>query len=159
MAEDNRLICQCFACRGKMRFPPEAQGRKIKCPHCKQDTILYDQKGPGDLIPDSERMSRVPNFKTSPSLANCKTCKGAVAESSQTCIHCGQLWPAINLECGNCGANDFDFEIYEDNSSVWVTPSIIGVLSAAIWESMRSKPKRAVRCLNCGGLFECPPGV
>lgn len=165
MAQDDSLICHCFECQGELHFSADGLGETIECPICHQETILYDSRDEGEPMPNPEIKSQVsktnssPPPSNSPSLKSCKTCNGAVAESSQVCIHCGQLWPTINLECGNCGANNFDFEIYEDNSSVWITPSIAGVLSAAIWELMRSKPRCAVRCLNCGGLFERPPGV
>jgi hypothetical protein len=157
MAQDDQLICHCLECQGELQFTVNGLGQKIQCPYCNQETILYDSKDEGG--PDSNLEEQTQSPTNSPSLKTCKTCKGAVAESSQVCIHCGQLWPTKNIECGKCGVSDFDIEIYEDNSSVWVTPSFIGVLSAAIWGAMKSKPKRVVRCLNCGALWECPPDL
>ena len=163
MPTDEKLICCCFVCQGEIRFPARAVGKRIECPHCHKETMLYDPNDEGEPNSNSKTVSqpsdskRTSQLNTSPSLVCCKTCNGPIAESAQICIHCGQNWPAINLVCPQCGANDFDFEVYEDNSSVWVTPSIIGVLSAAIWEGMRSKPQQCVRCLNCGYLAKLSP--
>src|SRR5437667_3161510 len=119
MAEHGNLVCQCLECLESIEFPAEGIGVEIECPHCHQNTRLYDpaeDAGTKGLLPvstDAEPLSEsnvpppvttpppiplvVENYEpprlSTPSLAYCKTCNGLVAESSRSCIHCGQSWP------------------------------------------------------------------
>jgi RNA polymerase subunit RPABC4/transcription elongation factor Spt4 len=163
MAETHYIKCPCIKCWESLEFQAEGLGEEIECPNCHQKTILYnpvEEEIPTDLSSEEDEVENLEkedsSSSVSPSLRICKTCKGFVAESAEVCIHCGQQWPTTNLFCPDCGANDFDIEVIEDNSSVWVTPSLLGVLSAAIWEGMRAKPKSYIRCLQCGCLSHFP---
>ena len=143
MSGDEKLFCECFFCKQKLRFERRMLQQKIDCPKCHQKTVLYNPQNFDDSFEE---------LAPKPSLSTCKTCNSQIAESAKICVHCGQNWPTINILCGHCGANDFDLEVYEDNSSVWASPSLLGVISVAVWEAMRSKPKRCIRCFNCGKL-------
>jgi hypothetical protein len=164
MGKDDYLICPCFECQYEIGFLAEFLGRKIKCPHCHQETTLYDPNDEGEPVSDLETetsqddLEVSPPTENSPSLSRCRTCDELIAKSAEVCVHCGQRWPTMNFICTDCGGRDFDIEVHEDNSSVWATPSLLGVLSAAIWEAMRSKPKSYLRCLSCGCLFHLPYG-
>ena len=99
-----------------------------------------------------------PPTENPPSLSRCRTCDELIAKSAEVCVHCGQRWPTMNFICTDCGGRDFDIEVHQDNSSVWATPSLLGVLSAEIWEAMRLKPNSYVSCSTYGCLFHVPSG-
>jgi hypothetical protein len=45
---------------------------------------------------------------------------------------------------------DIDVLVNEDQSSVFVTPDLGGVLAAALWGAMKRRPEMFFRCLSCG---------
>jgi len=145
-------------------------GEEIECPNCHRTTRFYPSEqfdlpsesstqitteasspistGPPPIPPI---IDSVPSAEVvTPSVYRCKNCCSIVSESAEFCVHCGQKWPTIHLICPNCGANDFDYLVVEDQSSLWFTPSLLGILSAAIWSATRPQPRLYADCLRCG---------
>jgi hypothetical protein len=175
--EEPYSTCSCPECSGKVEFPAHGIGEEIECPHCQIPFALYDESEDSQQVGGSidwhAETSPTPDTPQPPIIATepeetdctdiqlhrlpqCKTCYGTVAPSAEFCVHCGQKWPALNLRCPHCGANDFELFILEDTSSVMVTPSLVGIFSAALWEAMRDKPQLCMSCLNCGGDARLP---
>src|ERR1035441_3438758 len=128
MDDPDYIKCRCIECEQPIEFPSYGVGERVKCPHCKRMTRLYPP------IPPKPPVILGPLLE--PTLCLCKTCSGGVAPSAEICVHCGQMWPTLSLPCPRCGVDDFELVSVEDTSSVWVTPSLLGVLSATLWAAM-----------------------
>ncbi len=168
--DSNYITCCCIECAGRIEFPAHGVGQEVQYPHSNQMTRLYDPAADQDLPArplsgpwGTEAPPAVPPLVADaplevmpPRMFLCRTCGGTAASSAEFCIHCGQQWPTLSCPCPYCGADDFDFVVAEDTSSVWITPSLLGILAAALWGVMRPRPKTYLHCLNCGGLARLP---
>jgi Zn finger protein HypA/HybF involved in hydrogenase expression len=163
--DDEFITCICNHCSVRIEFPEYGVGQEVECPSCHHTTILY--KPAIDIHPES-RPPPIPKSPLPPVIAEahpiqeglqtsaerfvyiCKNCAHEVAKSAEYCFNCGQRWPSLDAICPQCGANDFDIYVDEDTSSVWVSPSLVGVLSAALWGAMRRAPISYFHCMECG---------
>lgn len=167
MEEETFRKCACAFCGGRIEYPETAIGEEIECPHCTQ-VIALPGLEPFEHVCASEETHKPaanppplppPVIQTHGTrgagslLCPCKACGQNIAVSSETCIRCGQRWPTLNFCCARCRSPHFDICTIHSTSSVWVPPTILGVVSAGLFEAMRPKPRRYFRCLACG--YEC----
>jgi hypothetical protein len=126
------------------------------------DNTLYAVPGASEWLPVS-RLSlprRSPPIIAPPVIAEkalslilCKTCSKPLAPSAQTCVHCGQKWPCLNLICPHCSANDFDFCIQDNSPQLWIPLTVESMLTAALFESFQSRPEIFILCNGCGARY------
>jgi hypothetical protein len=160
--------CECPKCGQHVEYPIEGSGAEISCPGCGVSITLpeahsadYEQFQKEFNKAKQEYETRIAEIDrkadiiaANPDLDTCKTCHEIVAQSAEFCPHCGQKWPTLRLTCDNCGSKDIDLVTIEDNSSLFVTPSIAGAVASALFEAMRRKPKSYAVCQNCGASLE-----
>jgi hypothetical protein len=139
---DARTGGLCMACKQGIREHIEAA--KVRYQEERQEHRAH--------LAELERKKQL--ISSNPNLGICKTCTGIVAVSTQVCVHCGQKWPTLDLRCDNCGSFDIDLVTVEDTSSLFVTPSLAGVLAAGLFEAMRPEPQTYAVCQQCGCSLE-----
>jgi DNA-directed RNA polymerase subunit RPC12/RpoP/RNase P subunit RPR2 len=156
---------ECPHCGQPIEYPIEGVGTEIACPGCGVSItlppILSDEEFEARLkeLQDEHEarlaeIEREAELTLNPNLGTCKTCGGTVAISAEFCVHCGQKWPTLNITCGHCGSKDIEIVTVENTSSLFVTPSLAGVLAAALFEGMRPQPKVYAECQHCGYSLE-----
>jgi len=153
MGEAGIITCVCTHCSVNIEFPEYGVGVEVECPACHEKTTLHRPEVPAEpsippVIPST--LPPVLPKDEDTILEYCKNCKQPIRQSDLDCPYCRQLHPSTSHPCPKCGADDFEIYIIEDNSSVWVTPSLLGVLSAAVWSATRPRPISYLRCFHCG---------
>jgi DNA-directed RNA polymerase subunit RPC12/RpoP len=153
-------------CGQRVEYPSEGVGTNVACPGCGTSITLPAALSNEDFdaalkkIEDDHRQRlaeierKAELLSANPNLRLCKTCGGVVAISAEFCVHCGQKWPTLDISCGHCGSKNIEIVTVEDNSSLFVTPSLAGAVASALFEATRPRPKVYAQCQNCGYSLE-----
>ena len=159
---DQFIICECESCQGHIEFPAEGVDQCVECPHCECETMLVEPlqivthtPPEGNPIPTTQPGPPTSRHETStpaipePRTNVCKTCGLMAAPSAEICVHCGQVWPTWHAYCPDCGANDFDVMVEEDDSEYFFSLDVAGIIGAAVAETLRSEPQPYFQCRRC----------
>jgi len=164
---DAYITCPCNHCSGNIEFPGHGAGEEIECPHCGMTTVLFKpvpiaqsqlpsfqiEPPKPPLLPGRELVRPEPE-RFDPPIVPCKACKRSVAIMSDSCVHCGQLWPGFTCYCPRCKANDF--QIMQESGPLLLIPATpVGVAAYAIfgWFMNQRRLETWLHCRICGADY------